>query len=204
MDSGRFDTLTRNFGQNETKKSRRGVLKSLVGGALATTLAVFAEPEAAEARRKKKKKKRCTKPNRGCKGHRSCCSKNCCFRNRGRGKFCAPKSARCCSRQLGGGACRNNGRCCGPKPSFPGGSCCPRTMPNCCPGDFEACCGPGLPACFPPSEMIPLGWCCPAGRVPCQLADDEIGCCAPGALSAQAVAGAAPTPQSTSSASSDE
>lgn len=206
MDGGRFDDMTRDVTSCGTEGSRRGVLRALAGGALVTALAVFEGPEDAEARRKKKKKKRCNKMNQRCTGHRKCCSKNCCFKNRGSAKICAPKTARCCPRQLGGGACRNNGSCCGPKPNYPRGSCCPRSTPNCCPGNIEGCCPAAFPACFGPGASNPGVLCCYAGTVPCfGPAGEPNWCCPVGALSAQSAAapGVAAASQAAESAAPD-
>ncbi len=186
MDGGRFDDMARDVTSCGSDSSRRGVLRALLGGALATTLAVFEGPQTTEARRKKKKQ-RCNKMNQRCTGHSTCCSKNCCFKNRGSAKFCAPKTARCCPRQIGGGACRNNGSCCGPKPTYPLGSCCPRSTPNCCPGNIEACCPVGYPACFGPTQFNDGVLCCMAGTVPCEGPGGEPNwCCPMGGLNTQA------------------
>jgi hypothetical protein len=139
MEDAPFDNLTRAI----ATRSRRGLLATLSGAAVALGLDAGMEDALAKRRKKKRKKKQSPPPGSGLCGGVTCPE----------GRLCCPDEKcgpRCCAN---GRACE--GPCCGPNGND---YCCPDDRPMCiCGGCWQAgstqcdtpghCCAPGLVCC---------------------------------------------------------
>ena len=104
MDTDRFDALAR---QVCTGRSRRGLLRTLLGSGLAFAGAAGGELLTAEARKRRRKKKK------SCKGGKKRC-----------GKACIPSGNCCKDSDCGGGGTCDDGTCdCPDAKTLCGGSC---------------------------------------------------------------------------------
>jgi hypothetical protein len=185
MDGASFDRLSVIVHRLRDQSTRRGALRLLLGGSLATAgTLVGAETEA----KKKKKHKNCRGYGGRCNGNKNCCNGRCingfCFPRGGGGgggggKNCGgqrcPNGWRCC-RQSGidicvpnnyPTCCNGNGyndgyRCCGGN-----GGACPSGW-RCC-GGFNQCCQPGWKCCGN-GRCCPDGWYC--GDIACYANQD--------------------------------